>query len=51
MYAEKVVRLRQELEDLDVEGAMLTHPDAVRYDTGFESVMDGWRLPEPISGV
>ena len=51
MYAEKVIRLRRELEDLDAEGAMLTHPDAVRYVTGFESVMDGWRLPEPISGV
>ena len=51
MFEEKISRLREELGHLGAEGAVLTHPENVYYATGFESVMDGWRLPEPISGV
>ena len=51
MYLEKVARLRDELESIGARGAVLTHSDSVRYFTGFESAMDGWRLPEPMSGV
>ena len=51
MYLEKVARLRSELESIGAQGAVLTHSDSVRYFTGFESAMDGWRLPEPMSGV
>ena len=51
MYSEKLARLRRELTLMDATGAVFTHSDAVRYFTGFESVMDGWRLPEPMSGV
>ena len=51
MFEEKISRIREELHHLGAEGVVLTHPDNVYYATGFESVMDGWRLPEPISGV
>ena len=51
MFEEKVLRLRNELANCGAEGVVLTQPDNVYYATGFESVMDGWRLPEPISGV
>ena len=51
MYLEKVARLRNELESMGARGAVLTHPDSVCYFTGFQSSMDGWRLPEPMSGV
>ncbi|MDE0763798.1 MAG: M24 family metallopeptidase [Porticoccaceae bacterium] len=51
MYSEKLARLRRELTLMDATGAVFTHSDAVRYFTGFESAMDGWRLPEPMSGV
>ncbi len=51
MYDEKIRRLRKELRFLGATGAVLTHPENVYYATGFESVMDGWRLPEPIAGV
>ena len=32
-------------------GIVLSSSDNVAYLTGYESVMDGWRLPEPISAV
>ena len=51
MFEKKISRIREELHHLGAEGVVLTHPDNVYYATGFESVMDGWRLPEPISGV
>ena len=51
MYSEKLARLRRELTLMDATGAVFTRSDAVRYFTGFESAMDGWRLPEPMSGV
>ena len=51
MFEEKIARLRDELANYDAEGVVLTQSENVYYATGFESVMDGWRLPEPISGV
>ena len=51
MFEEKIARLRDELTNYDAEGLVLTQAENVYYATGFESVMDGWRLPEPISGV
>ena len=51
MFEEKILRLRNELANNGAEGVVLTQPENVYYATGFESVMDGWRLPEPISGV
>lgn len=51
MYSDKLTRLRRELTLMNATGAVFTHSDAVHYFTGFESAMDGWRLPEPMSGV
>lgn len=51
MYSKKIERLRFRLAESDVAGIVLTSPDNVAYLTGYESVMDGWRLPEPISAV
>ncbi len=34
-----------------VAGIVLSMSDNVSYLSGYESVMDGWRLPEPISAV
>jgi len=46
-----VQRIRESLDAQGVAGIMLSTVDNVTYSTGFESVMDGWRLPEPISAV
>ena len=44
-------RLREGLSRRGAAGIVLSTVDNVTYSTGFESVMDGWRLPEPISAV
>jgi Xaa-Pro dipeptidase len=44
-------RLRTRLAEAEVAGIVLTASDNVTYLTGYESVMDGWRLPEPTSAV
>ena len=44
-------QLRIRLREAGVAGIMLSSSDNVTYVTGYESVMDGWRLPEPISAV
>lgn len=44
-------RLRARLLESGAAGIVLTTTDNVGYLSGFESVMDGWRLPEPISAV
>lgn len=44
-------RLRARLAESGVGGIVLSSSDNVAYLTGYESVMDGWRLPEPISAV
>ncbi len=44
-------RLRARLDESGAAGIVVTTPDNIAYLTGFESVMDGWRLPEPIAAV
>jgi Xaa-Pro dipeptidase len=44
-------RLRARLAEAGAAGIVLSASDNVAYLTGYESVMDGWRLPEPISAV
>ena len=44
-------QLRIRLREAGVAGFMLSSSDNVAYVTGYESVMDGWRLTEPISAV
>ena len=51
MFAEIAHRLKSTLSDAGVSGIVVTTPDNVSYLSGYESVMDGWRLPEPISAV
>jgi Xaa-Pro dipeptidase len=46
-----VQRLREGLDTQGAAGIVLSTVDNVTYSTGFESVMDGWHLPEPISAV
>jgi Xaa-Pro dipeptidase len=47
----KIARLRQRLAAAGAAGLVLSTPENVSYSTGFESVMDGWRQPEPIAAV
>ena len=51
MYSIKVARLRERLSAAGAAGLVLSTSENVAYSSGFESVMDGWRLPEPISAV
>lgn len=51
MYKQKIARLRSRLSTAGVAGMVLSTPDNVAYSCGYESVMDGWHLPEPISAV
>lgn len=51
MHEMKVARLRERLSAAGVAGLVLSTSENVAYSSGFESVMDGWRLPEPISAV
>lgn len=51
MFELKIARLRERLAASGAAGLVLSTPDNVSYSTGFESVMDGWRLPEPIAAV
>lgn len=44
-------RLRARLAESGVAGIVLSTSDNVAYLTGYESVLDGWHLPEPISAV
>jgi Xaa-Pro dipeptidase len=44
-------RLRARLVESGAAGIVLSTSDNVAYLTGYESVMDGWHLPEPISAV
>jgi Xaa-Pro dipeptidase len=50
-YNEKITRIRAQLASEGAAGAVLSTPDNVFYATGFSSVMDGWRLVEPIAAV
>jgi len=50
-YQEKITRIRAQLASKGAAGAVLSTPDNVFYATGFSSVMDGWRLVEPIAAV
>lgn len=51
MHDLKIARLRKRLAAAGAAGIVLSTSDNVAYSTGFESVMDGWRLPEPIAAV
>ncbi|MEQ9463171.1 MAG: M24 family metallopeptidase [Haliea sp.] len=51
MRREASDRLRAKLVECGAAGIVLTTTDNVGYLSGFESVMDGWRQPEPISAV
>ena len=51
MRREASERLRAKLMDSGAAGIVLTTTDNVGYLSGFESVMDGWRQPEPIAAV
>ena len=51
MFLELKNRLRARLSESGVAGIVLSSSDNVAYLTGYESVMDGWQLPEPISAV
>ena len=48
---DQITRIRTHLAAEDAAGALLSTPDNVFYATGFSSVMDGWRLVEPIAAV
>ncbi len=51
MFAEIRDRLRGRLAETGAAGIVLSTSDNVAYVTGYESVMDGWHLPEPIAAV
>jgi Xaa-Pro aminopeptidase len=51
VFLELKNRLRARLSESGVAGIVLSSSDNVAYLTGYESVMDGWQLPEPISAV
>ncbi|MEH6515153.1 MAG: M24 family metallopeptidase [Halioglobus sp.] len=51
MFVEIRDRLRARLAEAGAAGIVLSTSDNVAYLTGYESVMDGWHLPEPISAV
>lgn len=51
MSSEVRDRLSARLVESGAAGIIVTTPDNIAYLTGFESVMDGWRLPEPIAAV
>ena len=51
MHSLKIAQLRERLASSGVAALVLSNAENVSYSTGFESVMDGWRLPEPISAV
>ena len=51
MYPKIIQRLRSRLVDAGASGIVLSASDNVAYLSGYESVMDGWQLPEPISAV
>ncbi len=51
MHEVKVARLRERLSAAGAAGLLLSTSENVAYSSGFDSVMDGWRLPEPISAV
>ncbi|MFM7785935.1 MAG: hypothetical protein ACKPE6_15040, partial [Gammaproteobacteria bacterium] len=51
LHTLKIARLRERLSAAGAAGLVLSTSENVAYSSGFESVMDGWRLPEPISAV
>lgn len=51
MHHQKIDQLRAQLNATGAAGAVLTGIDNVYYLSGYQSVMDGWQLPEPMSAV
>jgi len=51
MHHQKIEQLRAQLNAAGAAGAVLTGIDNVYYLSGYQSVMDGWQLPEPMSAV
>ena len=50
-YQEKITRIQAHLALEGAAGAVLSTPDNIFYASGFSSVMDGWRLVDPIAAV
>ena len=51
MHAEKIIKIRAQLASASAAGALLSTQDNIFYASGFSSVMDGWRLVEPIAAL
>ncbi|MAA77526.1 MAG: hypothetical protein CML73_05790 [Rhodobiaceae bacterium] len=51
MKNHKIERLRSLLKQNEFGGIVLSNSDNVFYTSGYNNVMDGWQLPEPISAV
>ena len=51
MHAEKIIKIRAQLASASAAGALLSTHDNIFYASGFSSVMDGWRLVEPIAAL
>ena len=51
MKNHKIERLRSLLNQKEMDGIVLSNSDNVYYASGYNNVMDGWQLPEPMSAV
>ena len=51
MKNHKIERLRGLLNQNELGGIVLSNSDNVFYISGYNNVMDGWQLPEPMSAV
>ena len=51
MKNHKIERLRSLLNHKEMDGIVLSNSDNVYYASGYNNVMDGWQLPEPMSAV
>lgn len=51
MKNHKIKRLRSLLNQKEMDGIVLSNSDNVYYASGYNNVMDGWQLPEPMSAV
>lgn len=51
MKNHKIERLRSLLNHKEMDGIVLSNSDNVYYSSGYNNVMDGWQLPEPMSAV
>jgi Xaa-Pro aminopeptidase len=47
----RIVRLRDQMRNANLEALVLTHPHDVHYATGYESILEHWTLQEPLSAA